>query len=302
MKRQPKEYTGSCYIGAVGSDAWEYPDARDAIQKLLRRPGDTEVVWHRGTKGYDARQLHFTRWLGETSHPFMFLVDGDEAPPPDALERLRSHKLPYLSGYHMRRSTEPMVPLWYEFGPRGRWPMRPMTSEPERGKLHKIGASGWGCVLIHRDVAEAVRPLLKGEAFVIEDDLDVWPYNLAAVMGAIQGLTKLVEEKPSVQIVRPALQEYSRVLAQEIRPLRTLKSMVGSDLRFSFFAREAGFVLMGDPDVRCDHLIPYALTCDDFGAVMTNEGIAKGLRKVIGDGVRKERRQIDDALRTFTTS
>ena len=259
-----KEYTGSVYLGAVGSDAWEYPDARDSIGKVLRRQGDSEVQWHRGTKGYEARQLHFESWLGKTSHPFMFLMDGDEVYPANALERLRGHRLPYVTGYHLRRRWAPVAPLWFELGPRGAWPRMPWHTVPESGKLHPLGGSGWGCVLIHRDVAEAVRPLLKGEQFILEDDMDIWPYDLARVLEALRGLRTLTTERPALSTLRPALEHYVRALDEEIRPLRGMKDMVGSDVRFPFFAREAGYILMGDPDVKCDHIINYPLPPDDF--------------------------------------
>lgn len=272
MKR--KEYVGSCYIGAVGPDAWEYPEARDSIEAIERRPGDTRVSWARGTKGFEARQLHFERWLEETKHPFMLLLDADEIYEPDTLERLRSRKLPYLSGYHLRRRWAPMAPLWFKPAPPNVWPREPWTDVPEAGKLHELGGSGWGCILIHRDVAEAVKPLLKGEPFVLEDDMDVWPYDLARISAAMRGLRTLTTETKalSLETLRRSVDEYTSVLEEEIRPLRVIKDHIGSDLRFPFFARAAGYRLMGDPDVQCAHIVNYPLEPSDYESGMMADG------------------------------
>lgn len=261
--KQTTEYSGTCYIGVVGPDL-EIGEARDSIEGITRRNGDGRTVYVRATKGYEARQLHFANWLQHTAHPFMLLLDHDMIFSPDTLERLRSHRLPYVSGFYMRRRYQPLAPVWFELGPRGRFPMKPWTSDPERGRLHPLGASGWGCILIHRDVCRAVAGVLKGEPFVIEDDLDVYPYDLTAIMAAIKGLRTLTTEKPSPSTLYPALNEHVTVLEREIRPLRVVKDSVGSDLRFPFYAREAGFVLMGDPDVRPAHVLDYPLTPDDY--------------------------------------
>ena len=259
-----KEYGGTVYLGTVGSDT-EVGAARDSIEKVQRRAGDSLITYVRATKGYEARQLHFNNFI-EGKHDFLFLMDADQIFPADALERLRSHKLPYISGYYLRRRHAPILPVWYEYGPRGKWPMQPMTRDPERGKLTKLGASGWGCILVHREVVLAVEKLLKGEPFVIEDDMDLWPYDLPRVMAAVKALELLRDTRPDEANLYPAMAEHIRVLREEIRPLRVVKDSVGSDLRFPFFAREAGYTLWGDPEVRCSHVLNYPLHPDDYSA------------------------------------
>lgn len=262
----PKEYTGSCYIGVIGGET-EFGECRDSIDNLMLRPGDGAPRFTRATKGYEARQSHFNNWIHHTGHPFMLLLDHDQTFPPDTLERLRSHKLPYVSGYYLRRIYDPIAPVWFKLGPRGKLPMEPWTDDPERGKLHELGASGWGCILVHREVALAVEELLKGEPWVIEDDMDVWPYDLDAILVALRGLRTLSNERPDPLTTWPAMQAHLEVLEREIRPIRGLKDTVGSDIRFPFFAREAGYILHGDPDVRCGHMLNYPLSPDDFGNV-----------------------------------
>lgn len=286
---KPKEYTGSCYVGVVGPEG-EIGECRDSIESMRRQSADEFPVFSRGTKGYETRQLHFERWYGETRHPFALLLDHDMLYPPDTLERLRSHKLPYVSGYYLRRRYAPIAPVWFEYGPRGVFPLKPWTVEPERGRLHKLGASGWGCILIHREVVDAVNVILKGEMLVAEDDMDIWPYDLDKVMGAVKGLNDLADAPPDHRNLLLALKAHALTLAQEIRVLRGSKTPIGSDLRFPFYAREAGYTLMGDPDVRPGHMVNFPLSPDEYTA-MPDELRGKNTEAVLR-GWSEERKNI----------
>jgi hypothetical protein len=205
----------------------------------------------------------------------------------DALERLRSHKLPFVSGYYLRRRYDPLFPVWFTLPPKGQWLMNPWTGIPERGKLHPLGASGWGCILIHRDVITATKALLKGEMEIIEDDMDIWPYDLAKIIEAMKGLRELANTKPKPPIAWPALEHHLQTLESEIRVLSGVKDFTGSDIRYVFYAREAGFTLMGDPDVRCGHMLDYTLMPDDYemqppeALKNTQEGLAKAYKAAL---------------------
>jgi hypothetical protein len=93
-------------------------------------------------------------------------------------------------------------------------------------------------------------------------------------MAAMRGLRTLTTETNalSLETLRRSVDEYTVVLEQEIRPLRALKDHIGSDLRFPFFAREAGFRLMGDPDVQCAHIVNYPLDPSDYESGMLADG------------------------------
>ena len=97
-----KTYTGSVYIGVVGGDT-DIGMCRDSIHALQLRAGDKYPYWIRATKGYEARQLHLDKWYEEGKHEFILLLDHDMVFPTDALERLRSHAMPFLTGYYLRR-------------------------------------------------------------------------------------------------------------------------------------------------------------------------------------------------------
>lgn len=246
------KYKGSCYIGVVGSET-ENGECRDSIESIERGPKD-ELHYVRATKGYEARQSHINNWYEATKHPFLLLLDHDMKFPAYTLKRLRAHGLPYVSGLYMRRRYAPIAPVWFEYGEVGQMPMIPFTAVPISNALHKIGASGWGCILMHRDVITATRPLLKGEPEVIEDDMDVFPYDLGRIMAVVAGL--------EAGTLKP--ESAAAALREEIRPLRGMKDTVGSDIRFPFYARLAGFDLWGDSGVQCDHMLNYPLAASDY--------------------------------------
>lgn len=290
MAQQPKQYTGSVYVGVVGSE-FEIGECHDSIDGIVMRPGDEGPNYVRATKGYEARQMHINSFLA-SRHAFLLLLDSDMVFSADTLERLRGHKRPYVSGYYMRRRYNPIAPVWFSLPPRRTFPMDPWLSDPERGKLHPLGASGWGCILIHREVIEQTRPLLKGEWEVSEDDMDVWPYDLGAVMGAITGLEWLEQTgAPDLPSLQAAMRPFVDTLKRELRPLRAdKKEIVGSDIRYPFFAREAGYTLMGDPDVRPRHMLNYPISPDDFGG--QPEEYLQGVKKQTHAGVLRDRARL----------
>lgn len=235
--------SNTVYIGVTGSEQ-DYGPARDSIEQLERGSGDS--LWYgRGTKGYEVRQRHVNRFV-ESSHDWLLMLDADMVFAPDTLRRLLAHGRPYLSGYYVQRRYHPMLPVW--FYPSHEWPPQPFLDEPERGRLHPLGASGWGCVLLHRTVIEDTRArVLKGAWDILEDEMTFWPFDAAAVMAALSAGDL-------------------DTLRRELRPLRGQydRQPVGSDIRYPYLARAAGYQLYGDPDVRPGHVVSYPLTGDDY--------------------------------------
>ena len=259
--KQPHKYTGSVYIGIVGPDG-EYGPCRDSIERLARRGYDSPLQYIRATKGYEARQWHINKFI-ESHYDFIFLMDVDMIFPQNALERLRSHEMPYLSGFYMRRNLDAMGPVWYRPFT-GKFPLEPWVGEIEEGQLHRIGASGWGCILAHRSVILGVRELLKGEWEVLEDDMDVWAYDLERIMGGVNGLQRLIDDNNDNKIARQA---FLNEIKEEFRPLRCDREQIGSDIRFPFYALQAGFQLYGDPGVLCGHMTNMELGLAHYNAI-----------------------------------
>lgn len=254
------------YTGVVGP-SMDYSQGWQSIVNMRRRPGDAMPRFINATKGYEARQLHINSFM-ESTHEWLLMLDHDMIFAPDTLERLLAHGVPFVSGLYMRRAWAPMAPVW--FLPGDEWPMMPWVDNPERGRLHELGGSGWGCILLHREVITNTRPLLKGEPEVIEDDMDIWPYDLDRVMAAL------------------AVGDID-ALRDEIRPLRGDKSgVVGSDIRFPFFARQAGYTLWGDPDVRPKHIVHYPLSPDDYNGVKPADLVQRKIDVETEIGLRRE--------------
>lgn len=228
---------GTAYIGVATSDL-QSVEAINSVWSLWRRHGDGDPVFRIATKGAEAREWHIRQFLAST-HDWLLFLDGDMVFPADALERLRSHGLPCVSGLYYRRTHEPMIlPIWFEDDPTFQWPMMPFRETPVSGRLYRLGGTGFGIWLIHRSVFQALDPILKGEAYVWQDDMDTWPFELKAVLEG----------------------------REPIRVLRGTRDQVGADLRLSFFVRHAGFVLWGDPEVSCGHNLVYPLSRKDWAA------------------------------------
>jgi len=247
---------GSAYIGVATSDL-VVGQAQRSVQAMARRPGDAEPEYGEFTKGAEARE-YFARQFLRSGHDWLLYLDGDMLIPPHLLERLRCHGLPCVSGYYVRRTFDLVLPIWYEDDPEFRWPMMPFRGTPQSGRLYRLGATGFGCWLIHRSVFEAVEPMLYGEAFVWQDDMDVWPYDLAALWAG----------------------------RDKLRLLRGTKDQVGADLRLSFFIRQAGFAIWGDPDADCGHYVHYPLGRNDW------EGLPLDFRAAFARGTEYELEEI----------
>jgi hypothetical protein len=284
-----QHYDGSCFIGVVGNEN-EIGACRDSIERIQRRDGD-ELHFVRATKGYEARQMHLNNWYEDNKHPFLLLLDHDMVFPANTLEQLRGWKLPYVSGLYMRRRYNPMAPVWFDYGEAGVMPIVPYTGIPIPNTLYKLGASGWGCILMHRDVVTAVKPLLKGEPEIIEDDMDLFPYDLRRIMNAIHGLDLGVADGG---ITRGEAKRYVDILKEEIRPLRAVKDIVGSDIRFPFYARLAGFDLHGDSAVLCEHMLNYPLNPNDY--ISQPAANVRDVTIAIRNDVMRESERIQKAL------
>ena len=270
-----KEYKGTTYIGVVGSEIG-ISACQETIEKIVKRQDDSGPYYARATKGYDARQKHLNNFI-EQGQAFILLLDSDMYFSPDTLERLRSHKLPYVSGLYMRRKWENLGPVWYRKFP-GKWPMEPWVGKIEEDKLHELGASGWGCMLVHRDVILETRKILKTEPEVIEDDMDIFPYDIKQIMRAINNIDRLAQSNGKIDplFIKP----FVEILKEEIKPLRCDRSVVGSDIRFPFFASLAGFQLMGDPSVAPGHNIQFPLNAEMYHENFTDEQFELGTKEM----------------------
>lgn len=92
--------------------------------------------------------------LLEMGWEWLFFLDDDVIPPPDAIIKLINHKVPIVSGLYYRRSP-PILPVMLRDVSGGRqW-----VTEFQAPALIEVDYVGAGCLLIHRDVLASLPPL-----------------------------------------------------------------------------------------------------------------------------------------------
>ncbi len=250
---------GTVFIAEAGNEL-ALKESMMSIMEIVRRPGDSLPKFGAGTKGIEVRENHIADFLA-SDHDFILMLDGDMQFPPDILERLRSHGLPFVSGHYTRREAAGVNHVWYEDDPLYQWPMMPFRGDPLPGHLYRLGATGFGILLIHRSVFEAVRRLIKREPFCYQHDMAVWPYDLDEVEAGRESLRRLRGQSAGD---------------------------VGADIRFCFYARQAGFTLWGDPAAACGHYVNYAMGMRDWRATSAQD---KAVRAMTIESVIEEARR-----------
>jgi len=149
----------------VASSPTQYVGALDSAYKIVRRPDDGFAVeWRQ--RGDVAREMFVDTLLQDDTYQALLMLDGDQRNPPNILEKLRVHLeaggLDMVCAHYYRRDTKNVQSLCYELGD-GNWPYMPYLDPPTSG-LHEIAVTGFGCVLIHRRVFEAVKATLPYKA------------------------------------------------------------------------------------------------------------------------------------------
>jgi hypothetical protein len=90
--------------------------------------------------------------LLEVGWEWLFFLDDDTIPPPDAILRLMAHRQPIVSGLYYRRNS-PICPVMLRDVPGGG---RQWITEYKVPDLMPVDFVGSGCMLIHRTVLEKV--------------------------------------------------------------------------------------------------------------------------------------------------
>lgn len=90
--------------------------------------------------------------LIEVGWEWLFFLDDDTIPPPDAIIRLMKHQQPIVSGLYYRRNN-PICPVMLRDVPGGG---RQWITEYPKDSLIQVDFVGSGCMLIHRSVLDKV--------------------------------------------------------------------------------------------------------------------------------------------------
>jgi hypothetical protein len=143
--------------------SWEYRAANRVMVPILH-VDFTSVAWALGLRNlhipgrivpvagmpYDhARNAAVQQFLqSDCSH--LFFLDSDVIPPSDAILRLLARNVPVVSGMYCRRSPPHGIPVAIK---NGTW-----LTNFRKGEVVEVDYVGAGCLLVRRDVFEALPP------------------------------------------------------------------------------------------------------------------------------------------------
>lgn len=99
-----------------------------------------------------ARNIACERAL-EGGFEWLFFLDDDVIPPPDAFRKLASRNLPIISGIYYRRNL-PIVPVMLRTNPQG---MSNWVTEYPANSVMEVDLVGAGCLLIHNSVLRKMK-------------------------------------------------------------------------------------------------------------------------------------------------
>jgi len=167
------------FVAGVSSE-YQYTRGVLAFRALETRPGDNAAV-HYGATGLVARKALCSEFLRRKEYDALMMLDLDMDYPPDTLERLRVHDKDIVAGHYYRRQLDPAMSL-VEISPDGTWPYMPLLDTPKEG-LHEIACAGFGCVLIKREVIEAVVKTLPPLAHPFDNGPLEWLTGSALSLG-----------------------------------------------------------------------------------------------------------------------
>jgi len=103
--------------------------------------------------GYNVDQVRnlIASWIVNGDYDYLFAVDYDIAFPPDTLKKLLSHDKDVVSGVYIQRFTDRHVVELFDRNDHGGYNHIPWEKIKGQG-LVRIGACGFGCVLIKKQV------------------------------------------------------------------------------------------------------------------------------------------------------
>ena len=148
------------YVAGVSGEK-QYLKSLNSFYELRVRPSDSKNLPQKVMRGDVARMTFCDSFL-ESDKDALLLLDCDMVHPPDLLERLREWDKDMVTAHYWKRTT-PMESVC-SVSPDGTWPYLPLDVRnlPLEG-LVEIDSSGFGAVLIKREVIQGVRSGLGEE-------------------------------------------------------------------------------------------------------------------------------------------
>ena len=155
----------------------------------------------------------------EQGYEWLFFLDSDILPPKDVIQKLLSHNLPIVAGMYKARKPEGFTwAAWIRgITPTGEVAFAPVASWTD-ARLFKVDVTGCGCCLIHRDVFFKIREKFPDLPFFF------WSNTRDK---------KIIDK---MNLPDPAM------------------GNVSEDFFFCLLAKQAGFDIVMDSEVKCEHL------------------------------------------------
>lgn len=140
-------------VGTLCVD-WLWTAAADAFRKLQLPPGSRHpfIGGHAGIA--KKRQAVVRRFLEDERFQWLCFLDSDQVPPRKTILRLLDHEVPIVSALIFAR-VPPHHPCCGYVSEGGHQPLAEV--DPSAG-LTKVDYAGAGCLLVRREVFEAVEP------------------------------------------------------------------------------------------------------------------------------------------------
>lgn len=153
QKRNPK-----VLIGILNRADFVYRDMLKVAFSLWKEPGS--IFLFEGNKpAVDiSRNIIASSALKEHVE-WCFFLDDDVVAPPNAIQRLRGHNLPIVSGLYWRRHPDGTWPEVFKMNKHGI--PKPLKNDDVRliqGQIIECDAVGAGMLLVHRSVLEKMAP------------------------------------------------------------------------------------------------------------------------------------------------
>jgi hypothetical protein len=129
----------------------------ETLIPLITDPAIWRVICRTGMRSEYAREALLQEFLkGEAE--WVFIVDTDMILPPDALKRLLRWRKKMVTGLYFGRGERGYPVIFTPHQPLDEWPKIRYFEYPQDSGLIEVGATGHGCLLIHRSVIEAMKP------------------------------------------------------------------------------------------------------------------------------------------------
>ena len=138
------------YIAGVSSERQNVRTIFSFVN--LDKEKSDDVAHLAGKPGFVARMELVDNFL-ESDCDAILLVDMDMVLPVDGLTKLRAHDLDMVTGHYFKRTTAPLMSVCQVIN-KEKFQV-PLEDVPDSG-LHEISSSGFGFVLLKREVIEAV--------------------------------------------------------------------------------------------------------------------------------------------------